>query len=758
MKNLKIVSIFFLFFVFVNSVFAKEKVALVLSGGGAKGLAHIALLEEIEKKDIQIDYVIGTSIGSLIGAFYASGLTSSDIKKIIVDEDIMSLFLPPTSPEVPFINSLNGKAKPFFTLDFESLKKIGSRTGLISDLKLMCFFNKHLFPNGYKKNFDDLDIKFRAVSYDLKTNKMVVFDKGSLVEAMRASMSIPLVFNIFKTENGNYIDGGVINNIPVSVAKSLGCDVIITNDVSASEKDYDNSFSALGVAMVSQLKSDAEIYEANNKKDSTIYIRHHLDSFGLMGFDKADEIISVGRENVAKHLDELEKMPKKSADDETANKKDSADVSEVRKISSLVIKNTLDNSKKYFYLVESFFESFVGQELKDETLLRLENKVLRLNERADFESLYFILEEESREKYSLVIKYRPKINFKNNISMLEDVSLKLYNKRDETKLSYEIFPFASLIYERLFGDNNKHTFRLSTLNHKNIFLSYDMFLSLDRKANLSLLPFAEVEAGRLMVGEESLVQSAFNDIDYKFRVGVNLFLDKKTADFSLSLMANIYRPSSLRTSWTSRHTFYEPKIELDFSLGKMTIPLIREGNLFSLKLHSSLSTSIYPDEDFDLEAQYSFNFFLLKSFELSPLVSFEFGFCTNFDRSNPELLSGYVDFSSPFVFPSMADVQVSDFYYGFVGISQKIRSGKIAYNVVSLSFFIGGSEERSNDAVKDMQNYREKRKFLQGPYAKIDKLDIAARITLGIKSNFFQILLGFDYKFITDNYTIFIHF
>ena len=185
----------------------KQKVSLVLSGGGARGIAHIGVIEELERQGFEIFAVSGTSMGALIGGVYALG------KMEAYKEWLLTL----------------DKKKVFSLVDFTL-----SSAGLVKGDKV---FNKmkEFIPDA---NIEDLRIHYVAVATDILNKKEVVFNKGSIFESIRASIAIPTVFTPVKTGNGLLIDGGVINNIPICHAKRIPGDILIAVDVNADIPVY----------------------------------------------------------------------------------------------------------------------------------------------------------------------------------------------------------------------------------------------------------------------------------------------------------------------------------------------------------------------------------------------------------------------------------------------------------------------------------------------------------------------------------------
>ena len=240
------------------SLHASDKTfALVLSGGGAKGIADIEILKELDRRGLYPDYVVGTSIGAVIGAFYAAGYSGEEIEKLIADADLMDMFLHIYSRsgstlleggnETPLSNLL--------TLDFSS-EDVGAANGIIDDQYVAAFLRSNLAKVLEIKNFDDFPIPYRAVGTDLESGGEIVYSYGSIYSALRGSMAIPIVFTPAKTDDGSayVVDGGMVNNLPADIARNLGADIVLAvdlNDVMKQHNDgmiYNNIDTLTGVA------------------------------------------------------------------------------------------------------------------------------------------------------------------------------------------------------------------------------------------------------------------------------------------------------------------------------------------------------------------------------------------------------------------------------------------------------------------------------------------------------------------------------
>src|SRR5690554_1984482 len=208
----------------------KPKVALVLSGGGAKGLAHLPTLQMLDSLGIVPDLIVGNSMGSIVGGLYAMGYSGDSIVNIVKQAKWDKLMGGGVS-----LKNVSAEEKAEFDryvveLDWASGNlRLGNF--LLNDQNLREFITVLTFPVYEVTDFDDLQIPFRAIATDIVKGEEVVLDGGSLALAMRASMSIPGVFQAVSANGTLLVEGGLLNNFPVDVAKRMGADIIIGSDV-----------------------------------------------------------------------------------------------------------------------------------------------------------------------------------------------------------------------------------------------------------------------------------------------------------------------------------------------------------------------------------------------------------------------------------------------------------------------------------------------------------------------------------------------
>jgi NTE family protein len=304
-----------LFFLLVCSLFSSQyalsqKVALVLSGGGAKGLSHIGVLKVLEENDIPIDYIVGTSMGAIVGGFYAAGYSPEEIETIATSEDFQTWVNGTLSEELDFYFNARDQNASILNLEVQldtTLSTIIS-SNIASDIALNFMLAELLAPAseaaGY--DFDSLMVPFRAMASEILTQREVVLEKGRLSEAIRASMSVPLVYRPLKVDGQYLFDGGLYNNFPVDVAKAeFDPDVIIGVNVASkvyAEYPYDKDDDLISKSLLLMIldKADPGLLSEND-----VFIEPHLEDFSGLEFGKVRSLIDSGYASAMEKKEEL---------------------------------------------------------------------------------------------------------------------------------------------------------------------------------------------------------------------------------------------------------------------------------------------------------------------------------------------------------------------------------------------------------------------------------------------------------------------
>jgi NTE family protein len=294
-----------LFFIFLTgtSVFA-QRVGVVLSGGGAAGFAHIGVLKALEERNIPIDYITGTSAGALVGAMYACGLTIEQIEAIALSEQFQRMAAGDIERKYKFNLRREDENASLVNLSFsrDSIFFKSLPTNLVTpalfDFEMLRLFG--VVGASSFMNFDSLFVPYRCVAADIKNKKEVIFRKGNLNHAVRASMTFPFYINPISVDGVLLFDGGLYNNFPSDVMyNDFNPDFIIGSNVSDNSiTPYeDDLMSQMRAAMVRETKFEIPC-------EAGILIKHDM-AIGTFDFDKVREAIQIGYDNTIKYIDSI---------------------------------------------------------------------------------------------------------------------------------------------------------------------------------------------------------------------------------------------------------------------------------------------------------------------------------------------------------------------------------------------------------------------------------------------------------------------
>ena len=278
-----------------TTVASRPKIGLVLSGGGAKGAAHIGVLKYIEEAGIPIDYIAGTSMGSIVGGLYALGYSPNEILDLISSVDWNRLISNNVDRKKISFSNKNEKSTQILTIPF-SLKDNNNRwqansfkrslpEGIVTGDNLINLFNSLAVGYSDPISFNELPIPFICIATNMMNGEADVLNHGIFTKSIRASMAIPVLFDPIKIDDSLYVDGGLVSNFPVEQCKAIGADYIIGVSMSAGLEDDPENLSSI-LSQVKQLK------EIITDKDSDkyhqmcdIFIRPDLKGVGMLSFN-----------------------------------------------------------------------------------------------------------------------------------------------------------------------------------------------------------------------------------------------------------------------------------------------------------------------------------------------------------------------------------------------------------------------------------------------------------------------------------------
>jgi NTE family protein len=271
----------------------RPTIGLVLEGGGALGLAHVGVLRWFEEHRIPVDNIAGTSMGGLVGGLYATGMTGDE-----VDQFVESInWNRSLRNELPYAaRSFRRKEdKRDYPNDLEFGLKHGVSfpSGFNSGHQVGLILDRIALPYSNLKSFDELPTPFRCVATDLVSGKATVFADGSLSEALRSTMSLPAIFSPVRRDGQIYVDGGLLDNLPVDVARAMGSDIVIAVHLETPPLKADESLSAFTV-----LENSVSVVIAANELQSMekadVIVPVHTEAYSTLDYQAAQKIIALG--------------------------------------------------------------------------------------------------------------------------------------------------------------------------------------------------------------------------------------------------------------------------------------------------------------------------------------------------------------------------------------------------------------------------------------------------------------------------------
>lgn len=344
----------------------RPKIGLVFEGGGALGLAHIGVITWLEAHHIPVDYIAGTSMGGLVGGLYATGNSPAEIRQLMKSIDWDEVL----RGQLPFQDLAYRRKED--RRDYPSLIELGLKRGLSfpgglnSGQQVQYILDRAALPYSNISNFDQLPIPFRCVATEMNTGSAHVFKDGSLSEALRSTMSLPGIFEPVKTEDGKvYVDGGLLNNLPVDVVMTMGADVVIAVYLATAPFDKNakqSIFSMMGDTIAVMIAAN----EKHNMEAADILITVNLTGYTALDYNAADKIADLGVEGAEKKARMLSSL---SVDDKTwaeyIAKRNARKITRPPSIQFVEVEGTSDRLKSD---IQRNLQKYVGTELDSKQL------------------------------------------------------------------------------------------------------------------------------------------------------------------------------------------------------------------------------------------------------------------------------------------------------------------------------------------------------------------------------------------------------
>jgi NTE family protein len=375
----------------------RPKIGLVLSGGGAKGFAHIGVLKVLEEAGIKIDYIGGTSMGSVIGGLYASGYNASQIDSIFKKtnfDELINDYIPRSSKN--FYGKKNDELYAI-VLPFSNFR-VGIPEALSKGM-----YNYNLLSSltrnvRHVRDFNKLPTPFLCIGTNIETGEEVLLNKGNLVQAMMASAAFPSLFTPVEIDGNLLVDGGVVNNYPIQEVRNLGADIIIGVDVQDDLMKRKNLKNATRILV--QITNLQSIDKMKSKiKDTDVYIKPDIRDYGVISFDKGEEIIRKGEEAAFAVYEKIKTLVNEDNFYKKPKLKIATDTIEVTKINS----DPLDNFTREYIRGKLRFKP--GSTI---TYDDLKTGINNLNATQNFSTISYCLQPDGdKDQLDLVLRENP---------------------------------------------------------------------------------------------------------------------------------------------------------------------------------------------------------------------------------------------------------------------------------------------------------------------------------------------------------------
>ncbi len=744
----------------ISSLYATyPKVALVLSGGGAKGFAEVAVVEEIQKLGIPIDFICGTSMGGLIGAYYALGYTSKDIKTMIHNNSLFNAVIdtPNTySVTPPSLIQNDGGLKISFGFNE---KGIGNNPGLLSDQGIVSFINKSTIKSPGNVDFSTLYIPFKAMATDITTGSEKVIESGYISDAMRATMSLPIIFPPYLLRDGTYcMDGGLVDNLPVQLAQDWGADIIISVDVSSDGLQDIEAFSSLSGAAIQTSRLVTFGNREESQKASDIVIKPEVGEYLVLDIAKFDEILEKGYEAFEENKEALIKIR-----DDIKKYRELEFVTEDTISHYSTILDPLINSVKFVgvnfdktYSYTNIFNKYINNRLDENYLEQLENDI------HSFASLNGIS--------TVSFNYQP-TNVIDNAGILEidmrdwntspskiDFSTLLKTGFSSNSLNrawfYYLFNIHSSIRE-IVADNITIDLNLSVSETTNVNAKIGTEIYNDNEYEMIGFFHFATKLGSLSPANNKYVTNYVPSYNYGFTVGAGYdlrFSNKLSFEallgYSLVALNSTTLPSGFETVSFEDSLINSLEIDLSFAF------LNSENSLFSNYGYgvNGIATFFFNDKNksvyINMNGKYDFNIDKINSLKLN----FGLGFST----ANYQLTSSYFDLGGY--------TNIPGFYFGaftreytFLGLAYQ----RNLYNIYRDLYFQAGFKFYGYDKYNPITHiYTNPGNFMidnPNNFPSITEVGVGIYSGIGLKTEFGDIVFGAGYS-INGNFSLVMEF
>ena len=642
-----------------------KKIGLVLSGGTARGLAHIGVLKVLEEEKVPVEYITGTSMGSIIAGMYSVGYTPNEIEEMAVSMDWMGLFSDKIErkDKGAIRNSIEDKNSTVIPMK-NFMPKLPS--GVVGGKTASQRLNEIFYGALRIQDFRKFPRKFAAVATDLESGEGVMLDKGSIATVIRESLSLPSIFAPIRDGDRLYIDGGIVRNLPVQDVKVLGADYTIGVNVGEGFTKKDESKMNL-IDVITDTTTIAGRQEVERQiRMLDLYLKPDLNKFESYDFSKAtiQELIARGEQVARENINEIRKLsnPELYEKLEEARKEFRRTWKDEYNVSEIVIKG----NKKY---KKEYFDKFIPKKLGILNRMDMEKIVNNIYQNGDFTTVYYEIKDNN---FVINVQEKPSeyLTISANINNEDLATINIGFQGSKTINNKNVRYSVNGTVANEYGIEGKVTMELGK--------------------NSKMLAYAEVDYKRDIIGEQRYNNGYYNFENRKFKFGTGIGMElSKNLLFSVGggyQVSNVKRHENNSENMKKAFPYYEAKLDYD----------TRDSLNFATKgVHFFLNYTLANAEEAkfnSLNAGGEINVPVGEKITITPKVVY---------------LTSYGDNIPETYFPKMGGIRTADNSLEFAGMpADKIRGNsifigtlKVQYNL-SKSLYLDTSYSRANISSK----------------------------------------------------------
>jgi NTE family protein len=482
---------------------SRPRIGLVLSGGGARGAAHVGVLEVLEELHVPVDFIVGTSMGSVVGGIYASGVSTGELAKLSTQMDWKEIFTEKVPREKQFYRRKADRGNYLVNIRMAGKQGLVIPSGLVSGKKLTLVLRSLTLGAG--DDFDAFPITYRAVAADIETGEMVVLGKGDLAKSINASMAIPGIFCPVEIDGRMLVDGGVARNLPIDVARQMGADVIIAVNISTPlyARDKLNNFISISNQTTGFLTTRNVADQIKTLKPGDILITPDMKDISTMSFTRMGDAIQIGRDTARGMAAQLSRYAVSEPEYQALRKAQLDKSHRPERIDFVELKQKdILNSNIMSGYVKEKWEKARGKPPVTEDVSQA---LFEVSDRADLDNIDFNLMEKDG-KQGLLLSVKAKEHIQHNIAVGIELSDNLQGDN-----SYEILLKYTLTHINSLGAEWKNKFKIG--EERGVFSEFYQPMS-SSAWRLFAAPYIEYDATPFYIYDNSSKLAEYQQKDF----------------------------------------------------------------------------------------------------------------------------------------------------------------------------------------------------------------------------------------------------